>query len=150
MKRIKTSRLVFRITIPLVAVFGIYSVCQYVRQELAQTESLSNCQDNGIGAWGDSLAFYAKENGGRLPNSDQRIRLEEEMRATSSHFAFTCNQGGGFIWNPTVTKVSAENAIDAQPVVWCAKPHGVTYKWRNVIFSDLTQRKVPEAQVVNW
>jgi hypothetical protein len=32
------------------------------------------------------------------------------------------------------------------PLVWCERPHGIITRWRNVLFSDLSLERVPEAK----
>lgn len=105
--------------------------------------SLSVCEDNGLGAWRLILSMYADEHGGTLPTPQQLPALAVRYRREDSHFQLTCDTRAEYVWNPKVRRTTKDAS---QPLVWCGKPHGFRRKWRNVLFSDLTLRRVPEEQ----
>jgi hypothetical protein len=109
--------------------------------------SMGSCEDNGLGAWKLILDRFAESHAGRLPTEQERAALAPKYRAQSTHFQLTCNTGAPYRWSQAPRKTSAASAV---PVAWRGAPHGFTRKWRNVLYSDLKRRRVPEAEVEGW
>jgi hypothetical protein len=118
-----------------------YVAFQDARSRMA---SLANCEDNGLGAWRLILRQFAESHAGQLPTEQERAVLAPKYRAQSTHFALTCNTGAPYCWGRAARKTSAGAAV---PVAWCGAPHGFSRKWRNVLYSDLSLRRVPETEV---
>ena len=112
---------------------------------LAASDSV--CEDHGIDGWRDILAAYSRNNGGRLPTAQQRLVFGGRYRSGMGGHALTCNTGAEYEWNPYPTRVTTGRAL---PVAWCGKPHGFQRKWRNVLFTDLTVRRLNEDAVQQW
>lgn len=121
--------------------WGVFSAMNFLADFNADINSLSVSEDNGIGAWRTILSIYTEEHGGRLPDAREREKLATVYKQSSSHFVLRCNMGAPYQWNPSLRHKSEHNAV---PLVWCGKPHGLTHRWRNVMFSDLAVRRVPE------
>lgn len=107
-----------------------------VRQVSASSSSYANCDDDGLGGWRLLLRSYADQHGGELPGPSERERLAQR----ASH-GLTCNLGSGYEWDDAQSRVtSSENA---RILAICARPHGFTHRWRNVLLTDLTLRRCP-------
>jgi hypothetical protein len=124
--------------IVLLALAGALYLAGEVRETLARIRSLSWCEDNGLGAWGQVLSAFAAENADRLPTAAERKTLARRYRRLSSHYQFTCDTGAPYEWSPTPLRVGR----GAIAVAWCGRPHGHRRPWRNVLFDDLSLRRV--------
>lgn len=118
------------------------------QQLQSRNASVANCEDNGIGAWKLILRIHAGDHSDRLPTAAERASLATQYRASSTHFALTCNMGQPYVWNDGPRRVTS--AEKAEPLAWCGKPHGFTEHWRNVLYTDLSLRKLPEADFQHW
>ena len=121
-----------------------YALYRQLRETAA---SAAICLDDGVGNWQSILADFSASHAGRLPDAAQRVQLVSLYRAQSWSNRVRCNKGAPYEWNAGVTRVATKDAV---PLLWCGRPHGFTSKWRNVIFSDLKWRRVPETEFRSW
>jgi hypothetical protein len=52
-------------------------------------------------------------------------------------------QKGAYIWG---SNTGLHWDDPAQPVVWCSHPHGIVWRWRNVLFADGFMQEVEETR----
>ena len=76
----------------------------------------------------------------------ERDQIALRLKRGTPH-ALQCNEGGDYLWKPDPIYTSV---VPLVPIVWCGRPHGVTEKWRNVIYSDLSIRRVSDEVVLTW
>ena len=124
----------------LVLAFGWFPY-SWVRQARESTLSITSCEGNGIGAWQMILEREQGPNG-QLPDARGRALLATRYRAQSTHFALVCNTDAPYQWDEGVRRMTP--AEQARPLAWCGRSHGFTERWRNVLFSDLSVRRVRE------
>jgi hypothetical protein len=131
-------RVISRIVLVIAVLIALIVI---VIQQFEQLSSTAACESEGICSVTVSSRDYATAHQDDLPT---RAQLMEWLRKQQNHSRgpqeFDCNKGP-FVF-ARVQKTTSPT--DAVPYVWCAAPHGFYHRWRNVLFSDLMVRHVPE------
>jgi hypothetical protein len=124
------------------AMLAVNYVRAHLRQMNACAASAARCED-ALSHWRVLIASFAGDHDGRLPRASERHLLAGADRLYTDPQSLRCNTGLPYHWNENVRQVDGTGAV---PLMWCGRTHGYTYHWRNVLYSDLTLRKVPEPE----
>jgi hypothetical protein len=123
-----------------------FKFVEFVNQRIEENDAIAGCESEGICFVTEAARSYALAHEGRLVMRDElRGWATHQTNESWSGMTGSCNKGAyifGQVRFVTVTK-------SAVPYAWCPRPHGVTRKWRNVLFSDLVVRHVPELEFEN-
>jgi hypothetical protein len=118
-------------------------------QWFAQEQETSNsklCETQALQSVQSAMKAYAEGHDDLVPLKDQLLPWAVANYGQSWQIATGCDKGE-YKW----ADLSIHTRTLAHvPLVWCAEPHGYMTKWRNVIFDDLSIRKVPEADFEAW
>lgn len=141
MRTRRAHRLITCLLLALFAAWGVYSL-----QKWEEMVSVGGCESEGLVYVREIMADYAAAHSGRLPTREEaRVWARQHPeRPWQGSFPEGCNTGR-YAWR---SEYSSGGAGDFQPLVWCGRSHGLWYRWRNVIFADLSLRKVPEREFV--
>jgi len=116
----------------------------YFAQVFEEILASTTCESEGIYYVQLALQAYAGEHGGQLPPEPAlRSWAAQHADAIWTTLPSRCNKGT-FVWAREMGSV-ARAPFGA--VVWCGGAHGLWRRWRNVIFDDLSLRRVPEGEM---
>lgn len=116
------------------------------QDQRSHAASRAACEGHGLPDWQQLLQEFSAGHHGGLPSPTQRKTLAYRHRRESDIPVLECNTGADYQWNDAVRTVGGKPV----PLAWCGRPHGFWRKWRNVLYSDLTLRQVPEEEVRRW
>jgi hypothetical protein len=101
------------------------------------------CESEGLWYVTIALREYADQHSGQLPPTSQEAVAwaAGQKNEVWGELPTGCSKGR-FVWSGCRKKTGS---VGTRPIVWCNAPHGLYSQWRNVIFSDLSFRRVPES-----